>query len=425
MQELTTIILASSKGADMKSAKPLYTHEICGQAMISYVTEVGLRAGSGSLVVALNNSNYDIESLLPDSSIIVNQGEAESVGNALSLLRSDIEKNIDGTVLLLPGNCPAIKDETIKAAYDFHIAKENMVTVFSTPEGSLSDICFINTKAILKLFDSEFIGEDINELYTSDILKIYFKKGLKLFNYITSQPEELIVVNNRQSLCEAEQVIQTRIINRHMENGVTFHFPATCMIHPKAKIGMDTEIYQGTVIKGETQIGTGCTIGPNTMIEESILGNNVSALNAVILQSQVGDSTNIGPFAYIRPGSKIGDHIKIGDFVEIKNSVIGDNSKVPHLSYIGDSDIGKGVNIGCGSITVNYDGRQKHRTVVEDDAFIGCNVNLVSPVVVKHNAFVGAGSTITKEVPEYSLAIARSSQTIIADWVRKKGLDKK
>ena len=425
MQELTTIILASSEGTDMKSAKPLYAHEICGQAMISYVVEAGFRASLDSLVVALNNSTDGIEALLPDSSIIAHQGEAVSTGNAISLVKSNIEKNPDRTILLLPGNYPAIKGETLTAAFEFHISKGNMVTVISTPTGSLSDICFINAEAILQLFDLEIIGKDINELNITDILKIYFKKGVKLSSYTTSQPEELIMVNNRQSLNEAEQVIQKRIINKHMETGVTFHFPSTCLIHPKAQIGMDTEIYQGTIIKGESIIGQGCSIGPNSMIENSILGNDVSAINAVILQSQVGNSTNIGPFAYIRPGSKIGDHIKIGDFVEIKNSVIGNNSKVPHLSYIGDSDIGKGVNIGCGSITVNYDGKKKHRTVVEDNAFIGCNVNLVSPVLVKNNAFVGAGSTITKEVPEYSLAIARSSQTIIADWVKKKGLDKK
>lgn len=425
MQELTTIILASSKGVDMKSAKPLYTHEICGQAMLSYILDTAAESGLNPLIMALDDSTHSFESLLTDTNTVIHQKEHTTSGNAFFLAKNYIEKNAGGTVLLFPANYPVIKSKTIISAYQFHINKGNMVTVLSTQDGSLSDICFINTEIILELFDYDSVGKDINELDTAEILKFYFKKGVKVSNYTTSQAEELIAVNNRQSLNEAERAIQRCIINKHMENGVTFHLPHTSLIHPKAQIGADTEIYQGTIIKGESVVGQRCNIGPNTVIKHSVIGNDVSILNTVILQSEVGNNTNIGPFAYIRPGSKIGDNIKIGDFVEIKNSVIGNNSKVPHLSYVGDADIGSGVNIGCGSITVNYDGLKKHRTIIEDNAFIGCNVNLISPVVVKHNAFIGAGSTITKDVPEYSLAVARSSQTIIADWVKKKGLDKK
>jgi len=197
------------------------------------------------------------------------------------------------------------------------------------------------------------------------------------------------------------------------------------MIHNNVVIGKDTIIHPGTQLEGNTVIGENCQIGPYSRIENSIVKDGVHFMNSVMIDSQIGSNTKVGPYAYIRPGSNIGENVKIGDFVEIKNSNIGNNSKVPHLSYVGDADIGEYVNMGCGSIIVNYDGKKKTRSTVGDHAFVGCNVNLVSPVVVNNYAYIAAGSTITDEVPEYSLAIARNRQTIIADWVRRKGLDKK
>lgn len=424
MEVLTTIILASNEGARMKSSRPVYSHGICGQAMIAFVIEAGLQTGTSTQVLALEQKEDYIKGLISDDTVIICQNDDLCSDNVTSNIKGIIEQNPKGTVLLLPSNYPAIEAKTLKAAYEYHSAGKNQVTVLSTHEGSISDICFISVEA-MELLDLNDIGKIIYKLHKEDIIKKFIAKGIEVSNYTVSQTEELIYVNNRSMLNKAEQVIQNRIINKHMENGVTFHLPSTCIIHPSAKIGEDTEIYQGTIIKGATIIGKGCTVGPNTLIEDSVLGNYVEAINSVILESEVGNNTNVGPFAYIRPESKIGEHIKIGDFVEIKKAVIGDYSKVSHLSYIGDAEIGKNVNIGCGTITVNYDGKKKHKTIVEDNAFIGCNANLISPVVIKKNAFIAAGSTITDEVPEYSLAIARSHQTIIADWVRRKGLDKK
>ena len=169
------------------------------------------------------------------------------------------------------------------------------------------------------------------------------------------------------------------------------------------------------------EVGQNCIIGPNSKITDTLIGNNVTVLNSVTIESTIDDDTNVGPFAYLRPGNQIGENVKIGDFVEVKKSVIGDHTKISHLAYIGDAEIGKNVNIGCGVVVVNYDGEKKHKTIVGDNSFVGCNVNLVSPVEVKANSFIAAGSTITEEVPEFSLAIARSRQTIIRDWVIRKG----
>jgi bifunctional UDP-N-acetylglucosamine pyrophosphorylase/glucosamine-1-phosphate N-acetyltransferase len=209
-----------------------------------------------------------------------------------------------------------------------------------------------------------------------------------------------------------------------MKAGVTIIDPLSTQIDDDASIGMDTVIYPGTIIEGKTVIGEDCVIGPNSRIVASQIDNRVEINNSVILESSIGDDTHVGPFAYVRPGSAIGKKVKIGDFVEIKKSVIGDGTKVSHLAYIGDSDIGTNVNMSCGSVTVNYDGVKKHKTTVGNNAFVGCNVNLVAPVTVKDNAYIAAGSTITEEVPENALAIARERQVVKEDWVIKKGLKK-
>ena len=204
-----------------------------------------------------------------------------------------------------------------------------------------------------------------------------------------------------------------------MLNGVTIIDPSNTYIDDEAVIGCDTVIYPGTVIQGNTKIGENCEIGPSSTITNTVIGNNTVFKNSVATDASIGNNTTVGPFAYIRPNSDIRDHVKIGDFVEIKNSVIDDGTKVSHLTYIGDSDVGKGINFGCGTITVNYDGKNKFRTVIEDNAFIGCNTNLVAPVKVGKGAFIAAGSTITDDVDNDSLAIARSRQTVKKDWKRK------
>lgn len=425
MQELIAFILASSEGTDMKSSVPQYAHEICEQAMISYVIEATLQAGSNTLVMVLGQKSDQIKKLAPSSTVILHQEKDLGAGNAMYLAKDTLERNTKGTALLIPGNSPVIEADTLKAAYNYHISNENQVTVLSTPKGNLSDICFINIESIIELITFNEIKENINNYHTSDLIKKFYTLGVKVSGYSVSQSNELLIVNDRANLNDAEQIIQKRIIQKHMENGVTFHLPETSIINPKARIGKDTKIYPGTILRGDTLIGERCKVGPNSLIEDGTLGDDVQFMNSVMIQSQVGNSTDVGPFAYIRPGSRIGEHIRIGDFVEIKNAVIGDHSKISHLTYVGDAEFGKNVNVGCGVITVNYDGKKKHKTIVGDNAFIGCNVNLVSPVVVKENAYIAAGSTITEEVPEYSLAIARSRQTIIADWVKKRGLDKK
>ncbi len=232
---------------------------------------------------------------------------------------------------------------------------------------------------------------------------------------------------NRIEILEDEKLEKRAELNfKHAENGVEFVDIRTAYIDENVKIGKGTKIYPNVIIEGDTVIGENSIIGANSQINNSQIGNNVSIKNSVLEESKVGDGTSIGPFAYLRPKSNIGENCKIGDFVEVKNSVVGDGSKASHLTYIGDSDIGKDVNLGCGVVFVNYDGVNKHRSIVEDGAFIGCNVNLVSPVTIGKEGYIAAGSTVTQNVPEGALFVAREKGKLIEGWVdrivkRRKG----
>lgn len=226
-------------------------------------------------------------------------------------------------------------------------------------------------------------------------------------------------INNLIELEEIARNTREKINNDHILNGVTFIDKNTAYIGSEVTIGKDTIIYPNVILEGKAIIGENCVIRSNTRISNSVISDNVNIEASIILESTVGSFTNVGPFAYIRPNSEIGSHVKIGDFVEIKNAVIGDNTKASHLTYIGDSDIGENINFGCGTVTVNYDGDKKFRTVIEDNAFIGCNSNLVAPVTIKKGSYVAAGSTITDEVPENCLAIARARQVVKTNWTKK------
>lgn len=226
---------------------------------------------------------------------------------------------------------------------------------------------------------------------------------------------------------EYEKLERQRISRNldYLEAGVRFIDIRTAYIDEGVTIGAGTVIYPCVVIEGDVTIGENCTIGQNSRIKDSVIGDDTSIQSSVILESKVGSGTSVGPFAYLRPNSEVGDGCKVGDFVEIKNSKLGDGAKAAHLTYVGDSDVGERVNLGCGVVFVNYDGSRKYRSVVEDGAFIGCNVNLVSPVHVGKDAYIAAGSTITEDVPDGALYVVRAKGRTLEGWVEKKGILKK
>ncbi|EPZ53532.1 UDP-N-acetylglucosamine diphosphorylase/glucosamine-1-phosphate N-acetyltransferase [[Clostridium] sordellii ATCC 9714] len=258
------------------------------------------------------------------------------------------------------------------------------------------------------------------EYYLTDTIEIMRNNSLKVGAFNGATIEELMGVNSRVELSKAEEIMRRRINTMHMINGVTIIDINSTYIEADVKIGNDTIVYPGAMIQGNTVIGKECIIGMNSCISNSIIGDATKVESSTIMDSKVGDNTTVGPYAYLRPKSNIGNNVKVGDFVEVKNATIEDNSKASHLAYIGDAHVGKNVNIGCGTVFVNYDGKNKFKSVVKDGAFIGSNSNLVAPVTVEENGYIATGSTITDDVPAGALAIARERQVVKEGWVEKK-----
>jgi bifunctional UDP-N-acetylglucosamine pyrophosphorylase/glucosamine-1-phosphate N-acetyltransferase len=258
------------------------------------------------------------------------------------------------------------------------------------------------------------------EYYLPDIVNIAVQSGEMVNPFTISDSEEVLGVNNRVELANVERILRRRRNEELMLSGITIVDPDVTYVSPQASIGADTVIYPNTFIYGDTRVGSRCVIGPSVWIQDSVIGDEVVIkFSSYITESEIGDNVTVGPFAHLRPQVKVSSEAKIGNFVEIKKSFIGRGSKVPHLSYVGDAEVGEKVNIGAGTITCNYDGFEKHKTVIEDGVFIGSDTMLVAPVKIGSGATTGAGSTITKDVPEGALAIGRARQVVINEWKRK------
>lgn len=237
---------------------------------------------------------------------------------------------------------------------------------------------------------------------------------------VQCEPGEGLAAADAESAYAVQEQLRRRINYAFMQRGVFLTDPNTTHISPRARLAPGCTVLPGCLIYGGSQVGAGAVIGPNTLLRDAVIGEGCTVNSSQVTESTVGAGTTVGPFAYIRPGCTIGEKARVGDFVELKNSTVGDGTKISHLTYIGDSDLGRRINIGCGVVTVNYDGKRKYRTTVEDDSFVGCNVNLVSPVKIGRGAYLAAGGTITEDVPEEALVIARSRQTVKPDWVKKR-----
>lgn len=442
----------------MKSKMPKVLHKICGKALVEWVHDSAQEAGIQDCVVVVGHKADEVMTYMGQEVQFALQREQLGTGHAVMQAQGML-RGKQGHVIILYGDTPLIKGETIKMALDQHIQNDDSVTILTTEledptgygrivrdangnvvrivehkdandqEKTIKEInpgiyCF----KIVHLLDALARLDNSNsqgEYYLTDTIEILIRANHKVSSLKIKDATELQGINDRQQLSQAESIIQHRILSKHMENGVTILSPLNTYISADVDIGLDTILYPGCMLEGKTRIGEDCCIGPNSRIINSVIENKVEVQSSVIIDSYVDENTHIGPFAYIRPESKIGKNVKIGDFVEVKKSVIGDNTKVSHLSYIGDAEIGENVNMGCGSVVVNYDGQKKHKTIVRDNAFVGCNVNLISPVTVNKNAFIAAGSTITEDVPEGSMAIARGRQVIKEAWMEKKGRQSK
>jgi len=443
------IILAAGKGTRMKSDIPKVLHRAAGRTMAEWAVNSAASVDNRPTVV-VGHSKEEVMEILDGKADFVFQLEQKGTGHAVMMAKENI-KGSDYTVITY-GDMILLRKESIEGLVDLTI-NENLdaavLTAFADDPTGLGRIINNAEGYVEKIVEHRDANEEqlkINEINTgvfcfkSDILldalgkigcdnsqgEYYLTDAVEIINKSGGRIKsahcdalEALGTNDRAQLAQSAKELRRRINHEHMINGVTLIDPDNTYIDADVVIGNDTIIYPGCVIEGKTEIGSGCVIYGATNIKDSKIADNVTIKASNITHSSVDSGTNIGPNAYLRPKSKIGKNCKIGDFVEIKNSDIGDDTKISHLTYVGDADIGKDVNLGCGVVVVNYDGKNKNRTVVEDNAFVGCNTNLVSPVRVGKGAYTAAGSTITEDVPEGALAIARSRQINKEDWKKK------
>jgi len=452
MSNVFAVILAAGQGTRMKSKLYKVLHPVCGKPMVQHVVDHIQTLDVNRIVTVVGHGAEKVQLQLGDKSEYVLQ--AEQLGTAHAVQQAEeILGNEEGTTLVVCGDTPLIRPETMQALFEHHQAKNAKATILTAiaenptgygrilrgENGQVEQIVEqkdasaeqqlvkeINTGTYC--FDNKLLFETLKlvkndnaqgEFYLPDVIEILQKQGDIVEAYVTDDFEETLGVNDRVALSQAETLMRARINEKHMRNGVTIIHPETTYISADAVIGRDTIIQPGSMIEGATVIGEDCIIGPNTQIADSRIGDRTTVHSSVVRESAIAEDTAIGPYAHIRPLSEIGSHVKIGNFVEVKKSKLDNDTKVSHLSYIGDAEIGSNVNIGCGSITVNYDGKNKFKTIIEDDVFVGCNTNLVAPVKVGKGSFIAAGSTITKEVPEDALAIARARQENKPNYVSK------
>ncbi|MCA0993681.1 bifunctional UDP-N-acetylglucosamine diphosphorylase/glucosamine-1-phosphate N-acetyltransferase GlmU [Pseudalkalibacillus hwajinpoensis] len=447
------VVLAAGQGTRMKSKLYKVLHPVCGKPMVEHVVGQLEELKLENIVTVVGHGAEKVRDQLGSRVNYVLQEEQLGTAHAVMQTQETLANN-EGVTLVVCGDTPLITKETMDALLTYHEEKGAKATILTAdadnPFGygriirdengrvqriveqkdatdDEQQVTEINTGTYC--FDNKTLFETLQlvknenaqgEYYLPDVVEILQKQGEVVAAYQTADFDETMGVNDRVALSKAEVAMKKRINEKHMRNGVTLIDPDATYISPDAVIGQDTVIYPGTTIVGSTTIGEEAKVGPNTEIKDSQVGDMTVVKQSVIHDSKVGNAVNIGPFAHIRPASQISDEVKIGNFVEVKKAVMGHGSKASHLSYVGDAEIGKDVNLGCGSITVNYDGQKKYLTKVEDGAFIGCNVNLIAPVTVGKGATVAAGSTITDDVPNQALSIARSRQTNKEDYATKK-----
>ncbi|MDP9743569.1 bifunctional UDP-N-acetylglucosamine diphosphorylase/glucosamine-1-phosphate N-acetyltransferase GlmU [Peribacillus frigoritolerans] len=451
MSNRYAIILAAGQGTRMKSKLYKVLHPVCGKPMVQHVIDQVNQLQIEDIVTVIGHGAEKVQEQLGDSCKYALQEQQLGTAHAVMQAESVLSAR-SGTTLVICGDTPLIKAETMKELIALHEqsqAKATILTAYADNpagygrvlrgEGGLVEkivehkdaseeeryvkeintgtYCFDNQalfSALKKVSNENVQGE----YYLPDVIEILKEEGEVVTAFQSSEFEETLGVNDRVALSQAEQILRKRINEKHMRNGVTIIDPLTTFIEADVQIGQDTVINPGSFIKGKSIIGQDCLIGPNTEISDCEIGDGTEVLQSVVHESSIGSFVKIGPFAHVRPQSDIKDSVKIGNFVEIKKTVFGKGSKASHLSYIGDAEVGENVNIGCGSITVNYDGKNKYLTKIEDNVFIGCNSNLVAPVTVGEGAYVAAGSTITQDVPQQALSVARARQVNKEDYVK-------
>ena len=448
---VSVIVLAAGKGTRMNSELPKVLHKVLGKSLLSHALDT-LSFSDNKLVVVGHEADLVIDSLPPSIKNIL-QKDQLGTGHAVStVINSEVFKECKSEfTFVVPGDVPGIKDGDIELLI-------NEVKTASSPVGFLTSLvvdsfgygrivknneeikiveekdCSEDEKAINEInsgiycFKTEFLIENIDNLNTQNAQGEFYLTDL--IGIANNQKQDIVIVqvdedsikgiNSMSQLNEVEDIMQKKLIEGFMEQGVYFQDPTSTYIDADVTISSGTKVLANTHLTGSTSIDENCTIGPNAQINDSSIGKNSKVVNSVVDQSTIHENGNIGPFAHIRPGSELGEGVKVGSFAETKKSKIGKGRKVPHLAYVGDAELGENVNFSAGAITVNYDGKEKHKTDIKDGAFIGSDVMLVAQVTIGEESMIGAGSVITKDVPSKALGIERNNQKNVEGYVDRK-----
>lgn len=454
---LALLVLAAGEGTRMKSSYPKVLHQICGRPIISYVMGEAKKLSPTKLICIVGNEAERVKEAAGPGVDFVVQTERLGTGHAV-LSAKEALRGFRGDLVILSGDSPLIRVETLSALIEKRRALKAeaaiLTATLSDPTGygriirdgeQIKEIVeerdadaktreinevnggiyVLEAENALSLLSHIGNDNDRKEYYLTDLIAIMRREGLSAVALRAKDASEILGINSRIQQAEADRIMRRRINARLMDEGVTMIEPDLTFIGPSVKVGRDSIIYPMTFLEGKTEIGEGCRIGPSVRIIDTKAGRGVKVENAVIKESVIEDGADLGPFCSLRAGTRLGKESKIGTFVEVKKALVGKKSKIPHLSYIGDAMIGDNVNIGAGSITCNYDGFEKHKTVIEDDVFIGSDSMLVAPIKIEKGAMTGAGSTISKDVPSGALAIERSEQRIIEGYVKNRREGKK
>lgn len=447
MSDYTAVILAAGKGTRMKSVLPKVMHQLAGQPLLDHVLDTINEMGITQVLTIVGHGKEMVIEHIKGRSQVVIQENQYGTGHAL-LQAVPFLKN-DRGVLVLSGDQPLLTKDTLYSLIALHQKTKAVATVLTAHmdnpygygriikdqglfKGIVEEKDADQTQKAIKeintgtyCFDGASLKDALEritpknaqgEYYLTDVFDILLAEGNAIQTFCTPDSTEALGINNRVQLAEAEEIVYDRIRKYWMMEGVTIVNPSSVLIDKNVVLSQDVIIHPYSIIRGKTRIEEGAIIGPGALIEDCYCQSRCRIVNSVATDAIIGEDCYIGPFAYLRPQTQLGNGIKVGDFVEIKNSTIGEGTKIPHLSYIGDSDIGKNVNIGAGTITCNYDGFKKHKTIIKDDVFVGSNTNFVAPVTIGQGAVIGAGSTITKDVPANALSVERAAQKNIENF---------
>jgi bifunctional UDP-N-acetylglucosamine pyrophosphorylase/glucosamine-1-phosphate N-acetyltransferase len=446
------IILAAGKGTRMKSKLYKVLHPVSGKPMVEHIINRVSETNPDQIITIVGHGAEQVKAQLGERSEYALQAEQLGTGHAVLQAASFLEGK-EGTTLVISGDTPLLTTETLNNLFEYHQGKNASATILTaqaedptgygriirdhvgivekiveqkdtSPEEALvqeintGTYCFDN-KALFEALNKIGTDNAQGEYYLTDIIEILKEAGNTVAAYQTEDFDESMGVNDRMALAKANELMRHRINKMHMVNGVSFVDPATTYIDDGVVIGADTVIEPGVQLQGNTVIGSDCVIGAHSRIVDSVIEEHVVIENSVIENSHVKSHADVGPFAHLRPNAEIGEGVHIGNFVEVKNAEIGKNTKVGHLTYVGDATLGEEINVGCGVVFVNYDGKSKHRTTIGDHSFIGSNANIIAPVEVAKHTSIAAGSTITDDIPEYAMAIARARQVNKEEYAKK------